>query len=309
MTLNNHIAICIPTYKRPKMLENLLSSIFENMIDNSLIEHIAIIIVDNDKNKSAELSVNKFSNRTNATFSLSYFFYPFKGIADVRNELIRRALNTKSAFFVFIDDDEFVTKNWLNELLKTIIYNDADAARGPVFAVMPEKVKVSKYIWCWFKRENYPDNAELSTLTTGNIILRRSSLERYKVWFDSRFNASGSEDAYFGIEFLKKGAKIFWSEKAVTYEMIPKNRANLRWLVRRIYRTSGTYSYMLKLQKEYLLVTKKAVVSVIYLILGGLALFVLLTNIKKRYWGVLKIAEGIGGISGVLNIRYKEYDN
>jgi succinoglycan biosynthesis protein ExoM len=66
---------------------------------------------------------------------------------------------------------------------------------------------------------------------------------------------------------------------------------------------------MLKLQKEYLLVTKKAVVSVIYLILGGLALFVLLTNIKKRYWGVLKIAEGIGGISGVLNIRYKEYDN
>jgi len=305
--MNNNIAICIPTYKRSKMLENLLSSIFENSINKSLIEHITIIIADNDKNKSAELSVNKFFNRINGTFSLSYCVYPFKGIADIRNELIRRALNTKCEFFVFIDDDEFVTNNWLNELLKTIIYNNADAARGPVFAVKPEKV--SKDIWCWFKRENYPDNTELSTLTTGNVIFRRTSLEKYKVWFDSRFNASGSEDGYFGIEFLKKGAQVFWSEKAITYEFIPNNRANLNWLIRRIYRTSGTYAYMLKLQKEYFLLTKKAIVSLLYLVVGCVGLIALLTSIKKRYWGILKIAEGVGGIAGVMSIRYKEYNN
>jgi len=305
MNLKNNIAICIPTYKRPEMLENLLASIFENSTDKLLIEHVSIIIVDNDKDRSAESSVNKFIKRTNTSFSLLYFVYSVKGIADVRNELIRRAFNTQSEFFVFIDDDEFVTKGWLNELLKTIIYNDADAARGPVFAVKPDKI--SKHLWCWFQRENYPDNSQLSTLTTGNIILRRSSLERYKVWFDSRFNTSGSEDAYFGIQFLKKGAKIFWSEKAITYEIIPNNRANLKWLLRRIYRTSGTYSYMLKLQKEYLLVMKKTVVSLLYLLLGCVALFGLLTNIKKKYWGVLKIAEGVGGLMGVMNIRYKEY--
>lgn len=287
------------------MLENLLTSIFENSIDNLLIEQILIIIVDNDKNKSAELTVEKFINRKNEIFSLSYFVYPVKGIADVRNELMTRAFATKCEFLVFVDDDEFVTKNWLNELVKTIIDNDGDAARGPVLAVKPEKV--SKYLWCWFKREKHHDNSELSTLTTGNIILRRSSLEKYKVWFDSRFNNSGSEDAYFGMQFLKKGAKIYWSEKAVTYEIIPTSRANLNWLLRRIYRTSGTYSYMLKLQKEYLLVTKKAVVSLIYLILGCVALFGLLTNIKKRYWGVLKIAEGAGGLMGIMSIRYKEY--
>jgi len=305
--MHNNIAICIPTYKRSKMLENLLSTIFENTINKSLIARISIIIADNDKNKSAELSVHKFLNRTNGTFSLSYFVYPVKGLADVRNELIRKAFNTKCNFFVFIDDDEFVTKNWLDELLKTIIYNNADAARGPVFAVKPEKV--SKHIWCWFERENYPDNTELSTLTTGNIIFRRTSLEKYKVWFDSRFNASGSEDGYFGIEFLKKGAQLFWSEKAVTYEFIPNNRASLKWLIRRIYRTSGTYAYMLKLQEEYFLLTKKAFVSVLYLIVGFIGLIALLTNIKKRYWGVLKIAEGAGGITGAMSIRYKEYNN
>jgi len=305
MNLNNKIAICVPTYKRTQMLENLLTSIFENSVDKWLIEQITIIIVDNDKNKSAESTANKFINRTNEIFSLSYFVYPVKGLADVRNELMRRAFETKCEFFVFIDDDEFVTKNWLNELVKTIINNDGDAARGPVLAVKPEKV--SKYLWCWFKRENYPDNSELSTLTTGNIILRRSSLEKYKVWFDSRFNNSGSEDAYFGMQFLKKGGKIFWSEKAVTYEIIPKNRASLNWLLRRMYRTSGTYSYMLKLQKKYLLVTKKAVVSLLYLIFGCIALIGLFTNIKKRYWGVLKIAEGAGGLMGVMGIRYKEY--
>ncbi len=289
------------------MLENLLLSIFENTIDKCLIGHITIIIGDNDKNGGSEFVVKKFLNRTNEIFSLSYFVYAIKGIAEIRNELIKRAFNTKSDFFVFIDDDEFATNNWLNELLKTVICNNGDAARGPVFAVKPEGV--SKHIWCWFKREHYPDNTPLSTLTTGNIILRRTALEKYKVRFDSRFNASGSEDAYFGIEFFKKGAKVFWSEKAVTYENIPNNRATLKWLIRRIYRTSGTYAYMLKLQEEDFLLIKKAIVSVLYLVLGFIGLFALLTNIKKRYWGVLKIAEGAGGIMGVIGIRYKEYAN
>lgn len=287
------------------MLENLIVTILENSIDNLLIAQVTIIIVDNDKNKSAEESVERFINKTNHIFSLSYYVYPAKGIADVRNELIRKAFRTKCDFFVFIDDDEFVTKNWLHELLKTIDLNEADAARGPVLAIQPENV--SKYLWCWFKRENHSNNQQLSTLTTGNLILRRSSLEKYQVWFDSRFNATGSEDAYFGIEFLKKGAKICWSERAIAYEIIPNSRANLKWLLRRVYRTSGTYSYMLKLQKKYFLIAKKTVVSLFYLILGCVALFGLLTNIKKRYWGILKIAEGAGGLMGVVSIRYKEY--
>ena len=69
MNLNNKIAICVPTYKRTQMLENLLTSIFENSVDKWLIEQITIIIVDNDKNKSAESTANKFINRTNEIFT------------------------------------------------------------------------------------------------------------------------------------------------------------------------------------------------------------------------------------------------
>lgn len=303
--MQNTVAICIPTFKRVHMLENLLSSIFENNINSALISQVNIIVVDNDQEKSAEPSVQKFLNRTNARVTLSYFVYSTKGIAGIRNELIKRAFNTRSDFFIFIDDDEFVTENWLNEMLQTIINTKADAVRGPVMAVKPDKV--SEYIWCWFKRESYPDHTQLSTLTTGNIIFRTSSIEKFRLWFDSRFNTTGSEDAYFGMQFLRKGGQIIWSEKAITYEIIPKNRANLKWLIKRTLRTSGTYSYMLKLQKKYILVTKKIIVSVLYLFFGMLALSALLTSHKKKYWGILKIAEGIGGISGVMNIRFKEY--
>jgi hypothetical protein len=29
--------------------------------------------------------------------------------------------------------------------------------------------------------------------------------------------------------------------------------------------------------------------------------------IRKRYWGVLKISEGVGGVTGILAIRYSAY--
>jgi hypothetical protein len=138
-------------------------------------------------------------------------------------------------------------------------------------------------------------------------MLKRTSLEKYKVWFDPRFNLSGSEDGFFGIQILKKGAKIYWSDKAVTYEVIPKSRANLLWLTKRIYRTSSTYSYMLRLEHEYALILKKIVVSIIYLTSGCLASIALLTNFKNKYWGILKMAEGFGGLMGNVKLTYKEY--
>jgi glycosyltransferase involved in cell wall biosynthesis len=292
------IAICIPTYKRPLMLKRLLFSIIECNLNKSLLKDIDIIIVDNDADKTAEIAVNELKKRFYGSYKTHYINYPVKGFSNVRNELLKYAFLLNPDFLIFIDDDEYVTKEWLNELVKTIIINDADAARGPVLALLNETIP--DYISCWFKRESYPDNFKLNTLTTGNLIIKLSSLKKYNVWFDDRFNIIGSEDSYFGIQIFKKNAKIFWAASATVYEPIPETRANIKWLLKRTYRNAGTYSYILRLENSYLKILRKIIVSLIYIISGIGAIIFLILPIRKRFWGILTLSEGIGGLMGLV---------
>jgi succinoglycan biosynthesis protein ExoM len=185
--------------------------------------------------------------------------------------------------------------------------NNADAARGPVFAKL--EVNTSKYIALYFRRENYPDNCHIYRLTTGNLILRCESLERFDLWFDKRFNFTGAEDSFFGVQLMKKGATFCWAAKAIAYETIPDKRATLSWLIKRNYNGASNYSYILKLEKEYFLLVKKTFVSGAYLLIGGMALLILPFPFLSRYWGILKISEAIGGFAGLFSIHFNEYAN
>ena len=244
-----------------------------------MIKDVNIIIVDNDIEKTAEIIVTEIKDRLCDAFKLNYYNYPVKGLSNVRNELLKKALLQNPDFIVFIDDDEFVTPYWLIELLTTIINNNADAARGPVIAKLNKKI--SNYVSCLFERNNYTDNAQVFSFTTGNLILRRKSLEKYNVWFDKRFNHTGGEDSFFGIQMMKKGATLYWSANAIVYETIPDTRANIKWLLIRIYREARTFTYILKLEKEYLRIMKKILVSLVYIIAGSGAIILLILPIKK----------------------------
>jgi succinoglycan biosynthesis protein ExoM len=302
----NNIVIAIPTYKRPIMVRKLILSIVDLNVDKSLIKSVSIVVVDNDIERTAEKTINKLIIETKGIYKLYYSNYAVKGLSNVRNELLRKSFELTPDYIVFIDDDEFVTSEWLNELVKTITFNHADVARGPAFAELVNNIPDN--IACWFKRENFPDNLRLNTLTTGNLILRTSSLQKFNVWFDNRFNKTGSEDSYFGIQLLKKGATIYWSAKAIIYETIPEKRANIKWLIIRSYRVASTYSYLLKFEKHYLKLLKKIMVSFIYIIFGFCALVLLIIPIKMKYWGILKLSEGIGGLSGLVGNLYNEYE-
>jgi hypothetical protein len=287
------------------MLKKLVQSIIDSSFNKDIIKEVYIIVVDNDENKTAEAVMHELKERYNELFFLDYYCHPLKGISNVRNESIKRALSFNPDFIVFVDDDEWVTPEWLNELVKTILINNADAVRGPAIAVLDKKI--SENIAYWFKRKTYPNNARIRLMETNNLILNCVSLKKFGIWFDPRFNIIGSGDSYFGIQMLNKGAIICWAADAVVYETIPGSRANLNWLIKRIYRGASTYSYVLKLEKEYLKIIKKIFISVIYILGGILALIITPIPVKKRYWGILKLSEGVGGLTGLFDMLYYEY--
>ncbi len=86
---------------------------------------------------------------------------------------------------------------------------------------------------------------------------------------------------------MKKGATIYWASNAIVYETIPDTRANIKWLLIRIYREASTFTYILKIEKEYIRIMKKILVSLIYIIAGIGAIILLILPIKKDIGGYL----------------------
>ncbi len=300
-----NIAVGIPTHKRPAMLEQGIVSVLNNVVSPSLIAKVHVIVVDNDESKTAQDTVSRLNSLTPHNFELHYHSFPVKGLSNVRNEIFKQALKFGPDFIACFDDDEYTTAEWLNEMILTITSNSADAVIGPVIPKIEEHIPAG--IAYHFTYHKIANNKRIYFLETNNYIIRTSFLLKHQLEFDQRFNFSGSEDNFFGVQALKKGARIYWAAKAVTYENIPEKRATLKWLIMRNYRSSLTFIYVLLLERDYAKVFKKLSTSLAYSILGVAALIFLPFNIKYKYWGPVKIATALGGFAGLLNLKYYEY--
>ncbi|MDZ7739342.1 MAG: glycosyltransferase family 2 protein [Bacteroidales bacterium] len=302
----NKLAVCIPTFKRPAMLEHLLNKLIQCNIDESRIESVTVIIVDNDADGSAAEVANRFTGTSlKRPFDVRYFTYPVKGLSNVRNELVKRSMDEGADYMLFIDDDEYPHPDWIIELLQALETNDADMARGPVIPVFEEGIPDS--IRYWFKRKDYRNNQKIKAVATNNLILKVESLKKLKIRFDERFNFTGSEDAYFGMQMYDKGASLYWTNRAMVYEFVPYDRTNLSWLMKRKHRGATNFIYKMRIEKKYGKMMYKFMVSVFYILSGtaGLVLFPL--PVKPRYWGLLTISEGMGGLAGLMNYRPEGY--
>jgi succinoglycan biosynthesis protein ExoM len=287
------------------MLRILLHSILECDVKPAFTECILIWVIDNDTDGSAKKIIDDLASFINPKFKVDYSVEPRKGITMIRNNLMSKALQANSDFMIFLDDDEYVSREWLNQLIECADRDHADVVRGPVVAVTEENTP--NQIAYWFKRPCYPENSIVDTLETNNLLLNCSMLRNLNVRFDERFNFTGSSDTFFGIQLKKRGIRFYWAEKAVVYEKIPQSRANLKWIIKRIYRGASTYTYILKLEKDVPGLVRKFLISLVYILIGTLTSIFLLFNFKWKYWGIFKLAEGIGGLGGFLNILYKEY--
>ena len=301
----NHVVIGIPTYKRPIMLRKLLNSIDENIIDPNLISKLDIIVVDNDKNESAKKIVDKFDSEKKTSNKIHYICFPKKGLSYVRNEIHNYSLKLNPDYLVTIDDDEFADVNWLNEMVKKCIEESCHIVIGTIIPVLEKHV--GKDIAHWFPIKKFPENQLIKLMRTGNTLFKASFIKEHKLSFDNRFNSSGGEDTFFGMEAISKGAKILYAKNAIVYENIPEERTNLSWLLKRRFRGATTFSYCNLIQKNYKVLIKKFIVSFIYIFIGFFSLPLVLIPFKKRYWGLLKLMDGLGGLYGMMGKTFKEY--
>jgi succinoglycan biosynthesis protein ExoM len=224
---NEHITVCICTYKRPKLLAELLEKMQIQRTDTLFT--YSIVVVDNDCARSAEHIVTSFMKTS--PICVEYHCEPEQNIALARNKAL---INAKGNYVAFIDDDEIPIDSWLITLLKACHELEADGIQGPVFPVFEKEAPQWVIKGGFYERPNYPTGLSMEWRQgrTGNLLLKRKMVEEHENFFNPEYG-SGGEDQEFFRRMIAKGYVFKYCHEATVYEYIPPIRWKRTFLLKR----------------------------------------------------------------------------
>ncbi len=222
-----HIAVCICTFKRPRLLTLLLERLGNQRTDG-LFTYSAVV-ADNDPAQSARQTVAAFSSASH--MQVTYCFESQPNIALARNKALQHA---EGDFIAFIDDDEYPEDDWLRSLFKTCAAYKVDGVLGPVRPYFESEPPP------WVKKGRFFDRPTFDTgyrmnwdqSRTGNVLFRRDILNALDTPFRSEFDTAG-EDVDFFRRMMEKGCTFIWCNEAVVHEIVPSSRCKRRYLLKR----------------------------------------------------------------------------
>src|SRR5208282_1370114 len=233
---NIRLAVCIATFRRQKLLRELLVGIAQLTFRKVRAPDIEVIVVDNDELKSAEEVCRKVS----VPWPIKYVVEPRRGISQARNRALAEAGSVD--FLAFIDDDEVPSTQWLDELLWAQAEFTADVVSGPVLP------RYESDVADWVKRGGFFDQRVRTTGTTrracaaNNVMVGAHVFKRVQK-FDDSFALSGAEDTDFFLRVWQAGHKIVWSQEAIVSEAVSAERGTIAWLLRREYQTGNGWVF------------------------------------------------------------------
>lgn len=307
--MERRIGICIATYKNKKGLIRLLYSIGQQQFKKDSRykvqnENIIVFIVDNDPDVSAKNIVKKIQD--NYPYKIQYDIEEKQGIPYVRNKLVD--ISKDCDIIIFVDDDEEVSKTWIDEMLFMYEKTGVGVIAGPVFAKyenIPPKwaEKIKFYSSGYIKSGSY-----VNMFYTNNTMINRRILDIYEKPFEEGMSHSGGTDSLLAMKVLKEGEQCVWCNEAIVYEYIQEKRMTILWYLRRRYRIGNAQvycEYYMNIRKEKI----KVIITSMNLIMLSIVVF-----ISSIWYGSCKIikaagyfAQSIGMLAGVFNIQYNEY--
>ncbi len=226
------IAVCIPTFHRPKMLAEALKSLVDLKTPDKTSIHL--FICDNDPNGESKSVVN--SHQESLPFDLTYLIEPKRGIVHIRNRLLKEVEGFD--FLAFMDDDECADAEWIVGLFQTSQKFNAQAVAGRVIYELPKKA--AKWL---FDRDFYNGGvpvtgSKMRGASTNNVLIDLNFVKKHGLKFHEAFNMSGGSDSFFFREVRKEGGVIVSCQEAITYESVPETRAREEWILNRAYKSA-----------------------------------------------------------------------
>lgn len=221
-----HITVCVLTFRRPEMLRSLLEDLRAQKTGGKF--NYSILVVDNDRGRSAESVVSDFAARQ--AVRTEYAVEAQQNIALARNRAIEQA---GGDFIAFIDDDESPIQRWLLTLFEACVRYNVDGVLGPVHPTYPEPPPSWVIAGRFYDRPTYPTGFVIDWQKgrTGNTFLKKSVFDGEAVPFRPEFRTG--EDQDFFQRMIQKGHVFIWCNEAVAYEAVPPIRWDRAFLLKR----------------------------------------------------------------------------
>jgi glycosyltransferase involved in cell wall biosynthesis len=290
------VLVSVASFRRPAELGRLLESL--EQARKGVGADIDLLVVDNDAAGSAEEVVRR------APTQVTYVLEPTPGIAAARN----RALDEFPRYdaIVFVDDDEWVDRDWLEELLGYAGRGTADVVTGPVLSELPPESPAWIRRAGFFQRPTLAHGTRLKAAATNNTLLRRDAWDRAgRPRFDESFSFTGGSDAMLFHTLLKAGAVIEYCASARVTEEVPPARISGRWLARRALRNGVVSARLWSLDHHPAVVLVRGLVMMVQ----GVAHMPRVASRGLRGWGVPynEVLTGVGVVAAVFGLRIQEY--
>ena len=266
-----------------------LNSLIAQDLQPDLFE---IIVIDNGPSSESLRIVSDI--RKKSRHRVLYAIENNQGLSCARN---RGILLSKGKVVAFLDDDEVVNNDWLTQML-SIYHTDAKigCVGGKIIPVFPNNefpLWYSPDIKGFFGGVDNGDEPheidfQAEYLGGGNISFKRHlfsdlGMFRTDLGIRGRTFYSGEETELY-MKIFKKGYKVYYNPKALTYHLIEKERVSQKYLARRAFqngisdavydylstrnRYTKSWGYAISTVSRYVLLLVKSGVSLIKRALG-----------------------------------------
>lgn len=295
-TARRRLCVAIPTFRRPDLLERLLTALAAQTLPNLRTEAV-IVVLDNDPDVSARPVVARAGPRS--ALDVRYEHVAAPGLCVVRNRALAAA-TALASFMVMIDDDVEPERQWLEALVDVQERTDADAVVGSIAPRLPENAP--SWLGPLRARETptFADGAVLADGWSCNALVRLETVRRMGLTFDPELNFRGGEDLLFFRRLRALGGTIVFASRARASEAIPAARTTLAFNLLRSFRRGNSLAYSdMKLRRSLRTFAVRAVKGLGYIGIGALR--------YRPVPGIFDAASGLGMLSGLCGFMYRAY--
>jgi GT2 family glycosyltransferase len=229
-------SVIIPTYRRAKELDRLLSDIEEQNLEN-LREEVEVIVVTENPDENVRRVVEKHAGRGILEI-VPIFSEGRLGLPGARNRGVEIA---KGKFVIFMDDDLRVGRDFLSMCQRMAVLENfcfrIDGARGIIVEkFLPGKVILPLGLISggfWF---DFGGIVEVSHLPGACFVVNRECLEMVK--FDEKLGEGNAylEDCDFSFRLRRAGRRLYYISTYSVKHVPPeaggcRERDYRRWLI------------------------------------------------------------------------------
>lgn len=274
MSDTKHVTICICTFRRASLYA-ALASVVNQALPKEISSHV--VVVDNDGARMAESLVSSFC--ANAGKDVEYVHAPRQNISIARNAGLATC---RTRWLAFLDDDETAAPDWLHQLI--VKSAGSMAVFGQCKAVYSDTAPK------WIRFGDYhstrisPRRGVIDTGYAGNALIDMDFIRAHRLRFDEEYGRTGGEDTKFFFVMVRKGARLAYAPEAVAYEEVPQNRATLKWIIARRYRTGQTFARLYRTHdvRRYLVLVLLSPVKIV--MCGAIALLLAFLPSRAMWW-------------------------